>query len=273
MSPCCGSSVHAAGFAFDSIAEQYDDIFTRSLVGRAQRDAVWDVLKQTFRSGHHVLELNCGTGEDALFLSRMGVSVVACDASERMIAVAAQRMAAAPRGAHVQLELCSSERIGDLQRLGPFDGALSNFSGLNCVADLRRVARQLAALIKPGGRLVLCLSSRVCLWETLWYLAHGDVSRAFRRWSGHASGSLGTVKLQIWYPTMRQLALYFAPSFVLQRRRGIGVAVPPSYVEHLARRYPNALSGLLRLDRVLADWPLCRAIGDHTLLVLERTSI
>ena len=163
----CSAPQHSAGAAFDSIAEQYDDLFTRSLIGRAQRDAVWDVLRQEFRDGHRVLELNCGTGEDALFLSRMGVSVYACDASERMIAVASSRMACESRGPHVQLEVRQTERIGGLSA-EPFDGVLSNFSGLNCVEDLPEVARQLAVLVKPRGRLVLCMSTRVCLWETLW---------------------------------------------------------------------------------------------------------
>ena len=272
MSSCCSSSVNRAGLAFDCVAEQYDDIFTCSLIGRAQRDAVWEVLEQTFRSGQRVLELNCGTGEDALFLSRIGVSVFACDASEGMIAVAARRMAKEPRGAQVQLEVRSSEQIGDLLTVGPFDGALSNFSGLNCVADLQDIARQLALLIRPGGRVLLCLSTRVCLWESFWYVAHRDLARAFRRWGGRARGSLGSIALEVRYPTVRQLRRYFAPSFVLRRRRGIGITVPPSYVEHLARRYPDRLKRLQRVDRAIGEWPLCRAVGDHTLLVLERTT-
>src|ERR1700755_1327236 len=77
--------------AFDQLATRYDDLFTRSLIGRAQRNAVWNVLAQTFQSGDHVLELNCGTGEDAFFLAGKGVSVVACDASEQMIELARKR--------------------------------------------------------------------------------------------------------------------------------------------------------------------------------------
>jgi ubiquinone/menaquinone biosynthesis C-methylase UbiE len=67
--------------AFDRLAAKYDDMFTRSMVGRAQRQAVWDVLLETIEPGSHILELNCGTGEDALFLAQHDMSVVACDAS------------------------------------------------------------------------------------------------------------------------------------------------------------------------------------------------
>ena len=273
MTTCSNATVNHAGRAFDTIAEQYDDLFTHSLIGRAQRDAVWDVMRQTFRSGDRILELNCGTGEDALFLARMGVSVFACDASERMISVAARRMTAESATDQVQLEVRSTEQIGELSSGASFDGALSNFSGLNCVADLAAVARQLAALIRPGGCLLLCLSSRICLWETLWYLAHGEITRATRRWKGIATASLGETPVCVRYPTMKDIEQHFRPSFAVRVCKGVGVSVPPSYVEHVARQYPRVLRGLQMIDRAVASWPIVRAIGDHTLLVLERSGV
>jgi hypothetical protein len=39
--------------AFDSLAAKYDDLFTRSMIGRAQRGAVWDALIDTFEPGSH----------------------------------------------------------------------------------------------------------------------------------------------------------------------------------------------------------------------------
>jgi SAM-dependent methyltransferase len=230
---------------------------------------VWEVLRQTFQPGQRVLELNCGTGEDALFLSRMGVSVHACDASERMIAVASRRIATEPRGADIKLEVCPTEQIGSL-RNDEFDGVLSNFSGLNCVTDLGEVAQQLAALVRPGGQLVLCLSSRTCLWETAWYLMHGAPARAFRRWRGHTTASLGEIALQVRYHTMTDIRRLFAPWFVLRDCKGIGVTVPPSYVEHVACHYPSLLRAAEKMDRVVARWPGWRSVGDHVSLIFEK---
>ena len=62
-----------------------------------------------------------------------------------------------------------------------FDGAFSNFGGLNCVANLSQVAQDLARLVKPGGPVVLCLMSRSCLWEWVYYLGRLDFTKAFRR--------------------------------------------------------------------------------------------
>lgn len=273
MTGCSDAALHSAGPAFDSIAEQYDEMFTRSLIGQGQRGAVWETLREIFASGDRILELNCGTGEDAFFLARMGVSVVACDASERMIAVAARRMTTEVRGAAVQFKVLSNERIDELQDTERFDGVFSNFSGLNCVADLTGVATELASLIKPRGRILLCLSSRLCLWETLWYLAQGDVARSVRRWRGSATASFGEISLRVQYPTMRGIQKQFRPFFRLRGCKGIGVAVPPSYVEHVARRYPRALKGLIAIDRIVAAWPVFRVVGDHMLLLFERSAI
>jgi ubiquinone/menaquinone biosynthesis C-methylase UbiE len=269
----CTRPRHTAGAAFDGIAEQYDDLFTRSLIGRAQRDAVWNVLQRTFRAGERVLELNCGTGEDAVFLGQMGVSVLACDASEGMVAVAARRMTRESRDARVQLQVCATEDLDTLREVGLFDGVLSNFSGLNCVLDLTAVARTLARMVRPGGRVVLCMSSRFCLWEALWYTAHVDLPRAFRRWRGHSKGSLGRIDIDVRYPTRKEICRSFSPQFALKHFRGVGITVPPSYVEHVARKYPKALRTLRRVDQAIATWPVCRSVGDHELLVLERTRL
>src|SRR4051794_10393322 len=117
----------AAGAAFDHIARDYDQIFTNSLIGRAQRNAVWEVLIKSFRKNENVLELNCGTGEDAIFLADKGVSVFACDASRQMIEIAEQRLRnIVPRVPVVFCEL-PTERIGELHSDTQFDGAFSNF--------------------------------------------------------------------------------------------------------------------------------------------------
>src|SRR5262249_61700541 len=103
------------------MAASYDVAFTESLIGRAQREVVWDLLKRVFHRGDRILELNCGTGEDALFLVRRGVSVVAYDASPRMIEVANQRQV--PDGAGVvQFWVFENQHGSQLWGAGRFAG-------------------------------------------------------------------------------------------------------------------------------------------------------
>jgi ubiquinone/menaquinone biosynthesis C-methylase UbiE len=259
-----------AALVFDQMAGEYDDVFTRSMIGRAQRDAVWSVLTQTFDNGDHVLELNCGTGEDALFLARNAITVTACDASGQMIQIASNRLHAEAPGAPVKFNLLPTERLRELQSATKFDGAFSNFSGLNCVADLKQTAEDLATLLPPNAPLLVCLSTRFCAWEMLWFLLHGKFRKAFRRCSGRATATVGEFTVDVYYPTVRKLRTLFSPSFVMRSSMGVGVTVPPSYVESWIRSYPKLLRLLRAIDRVISTLPGFRVIGDHMLLHFER---
>jgi SAM-dependent methyltransferase len=261
-----------AALVFDQMAEEYDDVFTRSMIGRAQRDSVWNILTRTFNSGDHILELNCGTGEDALFLARNSISVTACDASEKMIKTASGRLRAEASDPPVWFNLLPTERILELQ-LQPttlFDGVFSNFSGLNCVANLKQTAEDLATLLPSNAPLLVCLSTRFCLWEMFWFLLHGNFRKAFRRCSGHATAKVGEFSVDVYYPTVRKLQQLFSPYFVMRSCMGIGVTVPPSYVETWIRRYPKLLNLLRAIDKVISTLPGFRVLGDHMLLHFER---
>jgi ubiquinone/menaquinone biosynthesis C-methylase UbiE len=256
--------------AFDSLAARYDDLFTRSMIGRAQRGAVWDVILDIFEPGSHILEINCGTGEDALFLARHDISVVACDASQQMIHTARQRMQAEDPGAEIRFELLRTEHLSKLRPGVLFDGALSNFSGLNCVANLDHVARDFASLLFPGTPVLICLSTRFCIAEMLWFLFHGELRKAFRRTSGIATARVGEFEVKVHYPTLREVKRAFSPWFRLHSCVGIGVAVPPSYLEPTIRKYPRMLGLLRSLDKRISNLPLLRTMGDHMLLHFER---
>jgi len=257
---------------FDALAETYDEVFTNSLIGRAQRDAVWKELDRRFHPGQRILELNCGTGADAVHLADRGVEVMACDVSPRMIAVARQRLTAARPTAPPHFRVLATEEISQLEPDAPFDGAFSNFAGLNCVEDLRGAAVELARLVRPEGRVLLCMAGRTVAWEIIWYLAQGNPLKAMRRFRRHrvearlAEG----VTVAVHYPSARTMTQVFAPEFELRSSKGIGVTVPPSYLEHLARRWPRVLTALVQADQYICRLPLARSAADHVLFEFER---
>ena len=250
--------------AFDTLAARYDELWTGSLTGSLQRDAVWRTLDGLFHPGELVADLGCGTGEDALWLARAGVRVWACDAAPLMLRIAARR---AREQSLDGLICCASADLARAALPGPLDGAISNFGALNTLPGLRPVARALAASVRPGGRVALCVMGRFCLWETAWYAFRGQLSKALRRLRGSAPASFG---IQVYYHSARAVAAAMAPHFRLVARRGIGVFVPPSYLEPLARRAPRLSAALGALDRLTAAWPLLRSLGDHELLVFAR---
>jgi hypothetical protein len=223
---------------------------------------VWEILADTFRPGDAILALNCRTSEDVQFLSLLDVSVVACDAAEGMIC--------AGRNPPIQLDVLPAQHLPQRCAGALFDGALSNFSGLNSVTDLDRTARALSSMVTLGAPVIVCLSTRFCLSETLWFLFHGKVRKAFRRCFAIATVRLDDCDVKIHYPALGKVRKSFSPSFLMRSCTGIGVAIPPSFLEPISRKYPRILGLLHRIDKRVSHLPLFRSIGDHMLLHFER---
>jgi hypothetical protein len=138
------------------------------------------------------------------------------------------------------------------------------------VEDLSQTARLLAQAVVPGAPLLLGLSTRYCLWEMLHYLLRGDVRRGFRRCRGTADVNLNERPLRVYYPTVRTIVSQFSPMFHLRSVTGVGIAVPPSYMEKWAERRPSLFRACQAADRAVCHWPGLRVLGDHMLLHLER---
>lgn len=267
-----GSQVYAA--PFDEAASRYDQVFTNSAIGQAQRFSVWEELAKTFHAGDQILEIGCGTGVDACYLAERGVRVLACDSSPKMIAVATRRLRESPRSELVQPQVLAAEQIGSLRGQRLFDGAFSNFGVLNCVADLKSLAEDLAVLLRPGAAVLLCWMGPFCLWETLWYLLQGKPAKALRRIrrEGITTRVDGGTTATVYYPSVRRMGCMFAPHFSIKFIKGVGVSVPPSYLEPFASRLPRLLNAAVLADRILGRSAGIRLLSDHILIRMVRES-
>lgn len=251
---------------FDGLAAGYDETFTGSVIGQRMRAAVWRRLDARFEPGDHVLELNCGTGEDALHLAQRGVRVLSTDIAPAMVDAARRKVVAGGVEGRVRVERMAIEEIGP--SLGTFDGALSNFGGLNCVADLHATSSALAGCVRPGGVAVVCVMGPLVPWEWLWFLARREPSRAFRRLRRGGAAWRG---LTIRYPSIRRLRAAFSQHFSLARLGAIGVLLPPPYASAWAGRHPRWLDALDRAERAAETmWPLPH-FADHYLAEFQRT--
>ena len=233
-----------AAALFDRLAARYDALWTTTPIGRAQRDLVWRDMDPLFQPGDRILDIGCGTGEDAAHFAARGLSVYATDPSPAMIQVAAARGGFA-------VAVRSAEELAQIG--GQFDGAISNFGALNCVKDLPGVASSLAALVRPGGSLAICILGRFCAWETLHYAARFRWKKATRRWRGQTRfvGQVDNLRrvgnppsdvcagnqparrmpscptkpaapgIMVYYPTVPEIRAAFAPHFQLRRWTGI----------------------------------------------------
>jgi SAM-dependent methyltransferase len=263
-------SLQSAAMYWDAAAETYVQKFSGTIVGHIRRRAVWKDLERVFRPGEHILELNCGTGIDAVYLGSKGIHVLACDISPRMIELAQDLAEKTVLPATPDFRVLATEHLATLPE-GPFDGAFSNFSGLNCVEDLSPLARDLGCLLKPGARFLTCMIGRFVPIEIAWFLAHGDPERAFLRLRENRSSFGETEQLTIHRPSVSEIARQMQPAFRLLRWKGIGITVPPSYAESFAVRFPKLMQRLAGIDNRIGHLPLFRGMADCVLLEFERT--
>jgi ubiquinone/menaquinone biosynthesis C-methylase UbiE len=261
-----------SGAAFDLAAAQYDASFTASVTGSLQRHAVWKYLeKQPFLERPcRILELNCGTGEDALWLARHGHDVVATDASAAMLAVAASKQE--DLSGHITFRsLDVLQRDWNLST-EPFDLVFSNFAGLNCVdpEQLSGLLLRVASALKSGGRFIVVLFGRHCLVETGYFLLKFEWKKAFRRASESATYARvedGTVP--VWYHRISDMSAGPAP-FVLKRKQPVGLFLPPSFLKSQFPRGSHRAKLAAALESVFGDIQAFAQLGDHILLDFER---
>lgn len=251
---------------FDALAAEYDRTFTDTPIGRRFRNVTWRRCEALFPPGSRVFEINCGTGEDAVHLGARGVRVLATDASAAMVAMARRKAIGAGVASQVDVACLRIEEVSP--SLGTFDGLLSNFGGLNCVADLVDAAGRLAQVVRPGGVALLTIMGPRVPWEWAWFLARGDLTRAFRRLR---RGGVAWRDTLVRYPSSGDVRRAFAPAFRATRVAALGAFPPPPFAQDWASRHPRATAWLDRLERrVETVWPL-HALADHYILEMERT--
>jgi SAM-dependent methyltransferase len=250
-----------AAVAFDGVAPAYDAEFGRNPVGLCFRHVVQERVRPLFRRGARVLDLGCGTGEDALFLAGLGVDVHGVDVSPAMIARARQK-AAAQRGTmgSARFEVRAAEEVGSLE--GRFDGAFSNFGALNC-ADLPAVGRGLVSLLRPASPVALCVIGPRPFPGLVQQALTGRPARA-------AEARLAGRPVPSRALSSRELREGLGPGFSWHSCVALGVLVPAPAQEDWARRNPVAFGLLAAAERLVRGWPVVREGGDHLLVLGAR---
>ena len=255
---------------FDAVADTYDRTFTDTTVGRYQRAVVTDILLKRFLPGMHVLEVGCGTGADTECLARLGIKVTATDPSSRMISVAHDRLSRAGLRDRVRLTVATAEEVLDDEG-HQYDGLLSNFGALNCLESSEIIGKLTGKLLKPGAVGVVCMLGRWCAWEIVFHLGTLRFREAFRRIkSDSVDVALGALSIQVIYPSSHDIARVCKSSCNHIQTTGVGVLIPPSYLNSLVERFPTIFRIAQSVDTKINRLPVLRNLGDHYCLELQR---
>ena len=108
--------------------------------------------------GQRVLDLGCGTGRHSVALAGLKLEVVGLDLSEPLLEQA--RTTALAAGVEVRWIRRDMRELDDL---GPFDACVSLYTAFGFFGDEEdlEVLRQITAVLRPGGRLLLDLTNHL----------------------------------------------------------------------------------------------------------------
>jgi len=267
------STIHeqAAASAFSKQAPHFDLLYTGNTIIQYKRKRVREHVMKFLSPQSSILELNSGTGEDALYFARQGHTVHATDISAGMQEVAFNKVKEAQLGNLVSFELCSFTKLEDLHQQGPYDLIFSNFAGLNCTNQLTKVLDSFSHLLKPGGMVTLVVLPRFCFWEFL-LLFKGKFKTAFRRLNGN-QGTKAKIEgeyFRCWYYNPSFIRRYLKNTFDLVALEGLCTLVPPSYMEHFAENHPGLYRFLEKSEYTWkSKWPW-KVMGDYYIITLRK---
>ena len=254
--------------AFSRTAEKYDSFAENHPHLTRMRNKVYSHVMRHVPPGSRILELNAGTGTDAVQLTQRGYYVHATDIAPGMLdrlKVKVNRLGLQHR---VTMEARSFLSLENTQG-APFDAVFSDLGGLNCIPDLTPVIRQLPSILKPGGMVIWVLMPHVCLWEMA-EVFRGNFSLAFRRFSsGRVRANLEGLNFDVYYFSPRQVIRWFGDTFEFVALDGLSVITPTAESKNFARRHPRLYRTLSWLDdRLSPRWPW-NGWGDFYILTMR----
>ncbi|ELR71216.1 hypothetical protein C900_03020 [Fulvivirga imtechensis AK7] len=260
--------------AFDHIAFNYDQEFTHSSIGALQRQKVWDYLDENLPEGPlSILELNCGTGEDAIHLAGKGHYVLATDISEEMIKVAASKTTRMGLEENVSFLPCDLNKLEEADlRNNSFNLIFSDFGGLNCLDTiaLKKLGKIVSRLLKPGGHFIGVIMPDFCVWESCYFLSKLSGKKAFRRAkNGPLIVNIHGQDVETWYYSPKRIEALFADDFQLTYLKPIGFFLPPSYLEVFFKKRQGLLNRLDALEEKIKGHRFAARYADHFLIDLE----
>lgn len=263
--------------AFENHASEYDETFSASVSGNVQRQSVYRYLsgQKFFQQQLQVLELNCGTGTDAIWMASFGHSITATDRSKAMLEVAEKKKIHANPDTlanvrFLQMNLQEvKETLGDQQ----YNLVFSDFGGLNCLSpdEIKKLGSQLFSILVNPGKLIIVLMGRKCWWEKIYFQLKSDRLQSQRRSSKQAvNANVAGKEINIYYYSPDELATLMKEYFQVIRKIPVGLFVPPSYLNNKIMKWSVFRHFLPFLEKFARYFPRMADYADHYLIEFQK---
>jgi len=217
---------------YDNIARDYDEQLRKGLLEKIIRKHFQQKLINVFKPNDRILELSCGTGTDAIFMAKSGLKVTATDISPGMIKTANQKILKENLSSSIETIVMDMENL-KYKIKNIYDGAISNFDGLNFIKNPAEFAADLSKVLKPKSSVIFTLLNNKCAWEFIYYILKLNPKKAigFIRKREKNYTSLVT----LYSPA--KFTGFFAPYFNIKKITGFGFIIPPDGLIGLQKHF------------------------------------
>jgi len=262
------TNMERARRAFSAQAPHFDSDERTNAILKWMRNQVYMHEEEFLSPGDSILELNAGTGIDAVYFAGKGHTVFAIDNAEGMLDELRKKVASLGLESRVGSARCSFTELESLP-VRQYDHVFSNFGGLNCIPDLHPVTDALPTFLKPGATVTFVMMPRVCPWELL-HIFRGNIGLALRRFSKSGTrASIDGHEFLSYYFSPARVAECFDERFSLAGLRGLASLSPPPYLDTFPEDHPLLYRTLTRWDSRLSAMPPFNRWADHFILTMK----
>ncbi|NHN27446.1 class I SAM-dependent methyltransferase [Flavobacterium jejuense] len=254
--------------SFDIAAQNYDQSFTNTKIGKSQRNSVYKMLSKHLNTCTDILEINCGTGEDAIWLAQRNFNVLATDISENMIAIGKSKN----HYQNLTFNQLDLTLLANRESLGTFDLVFSNFGGLNCLPknELQNFFTNIPNHLNEKGKLALVIMPKNTIWEQCYFLLKGKLSKVFRRRKEVAIANVDGENVATYYYNPKDIVNLAKINFNFIESKPIGFFIPPSYLEPFFQNKIRLFKILNYLENKIKNKSFLSKYADHYIIILQK---
>jgi ubiquinone/menaquinone biosynthesis C-methylase UbiE len=251
---------------FDQAAKNYDNHFTNSEIGKKQRNLVYENLQKQLKNTEKIIEINCGTGEDAIWLAQQEFHVTATDISEKMIEIAQSKS----NVNHLTFKVLDINTL--FEETENYDFLFSNFGGLNCLTKKELVLffNSAAKILTEKGKMSLVIMPKNTIWEQFYFVLKLDFKAAFRRKKEVAFANVDGEKVATYYYNPKDIVTLSETNFEFLEVKPIGFFIPPSYLEPFFKNKKPILNGLTFFENKIKNRSFLSKYADHFIITLQK---
>jgi SAM-dependent methyltransferase len=239
-----------------------------------QRNIICKYLDESLPANQqiNILELNCGTGEDAVYLAKKGFSVVATDVSDEMLKMTKEKINNLGLSNFVTTKKLDLTNPSEFDFEQKFDIVFSNFGGLNCVDEesLNNLSVVLSGILNDRGRIIFVLMPKFSLWDSFYFLMKIQLTKVFRRASSKPLNvNFNGGNVQTFYYSPKEIANIFGNKFKVRDIKPVGFFIPPSFLNKFFLKKKKTLRMLDAIENTVSNFSSLANFSDHFLIDME----